>query len=387
MANYFPVALVNGTMEVMDSTTVVNPAFFPVSRSVQATSNSFATRLPDPYYFQTQSANVTVATNGVSSSLSVFTVPTRLEKQYYMSEGILEVASANAALAGPKISIDRANLGDGSFRIAGATSLSAISVFYQGSKDSKATASLATTIANNTAAPVLINGLFFNSTSQSSFTNTVYIETSASVSVTGRSGSVTYQHFLGLSSSLTPFSSSRAPLTLISGTLDGITGGDLITQSVLPATRSLWVTSSLLTRQVSSSVAGAWQTVFTLTGMQDGKKYLVNHYLKMVSSATGTAVWVRVVSGSNFNGFLLACGSSGNANITDNTAASSGSSAIVNTLTSGLVSTNVVGRLFLGEYTLVKAAGQNPTIDIVTEVNASTIYANSGSFVMWRLLE
>jgi hypothetical protein len=383
MANYPPVALVSGTIKVMDSTTVVNPAFFSVTRSVAATSNSFATLLPDPYFVQTQSANISVSTNNVSSSIMTFTVPTRQEKQYYMLEGILAVSSVSASVTGPKISLQRDNVDDGFFTIRTATSLTTVSVLNQGSADNTATASMATVVANNTPVPVNLRGVFFNSTSQGTFNNTIFIQPSASINVTSRSGSTFYAHFAGISSSLTPFTSSRAPIALLSGTLDSIAGGDLVTQSVLPPTSSYWVTSSLGT-QVTNSSNTAWVTVFTLTGMTDNKRYLVNYFIRCQAAATTTGVWLRAASGSNYTGLLYSL-SSGN-NSAPSIASSSGSAIITNTIPTGIPSANS-DRIFWGEYTVTKAAGSNPTIELQSEVNTSQVLVNSGSLVLWRLLE
>lgn len=384
MANYFPVALVNGTMDLMDATSVVNPAFFPVTKSVTATSNSFATLLPDPYFFQTQSADISIAVNNTSSSVMTFTVPTRQERQYYMSEGILGVSSANSTLTGPKISIQRANSGDGYFTIRTATSLTAASILNQGTADAMATASMATTVANNIPVPIQLKGFFSNSTQQGTFSNTIMIQTSASVSVTSRSGSLYYQHFVGFSSSLARVTSSQSPLSLISGTLDAIGSGDLITQSVLPPTRSLWVTASLSASVVTNSSNTAWATVFSLTGMTDNKNYLVNYFLRCEAAATTTGVWLRAASGSNYNGFMYSQPSANN-NVPD-TATSSGSVIIRNTIPTGVPSANSP-RIYYGEYTVTKAVGLNPSIEIQSEVNASQVLAQSGSFVMWRLIE
>jgi hypothetical protein len=259
-----------------------------------------------------------------------------------------------------------------------------VSFLNQGTADAIATASMATTVANNTPVPIGIRGFFSNSTSQGTFSNTILIQPSASVSVTSRSGSLYYQHFVGFSSSLAPFTSSRAPITLISGSLRSITSGDLISQSVLPATQSLWITASLSASVVTNSSNTTWATVFSLTGMTDNKRYLVNYFLRCESAATTTGVWLRAASGSNYNGFLYSQPSANNN--PPNIASSSGSAIITNTIPTGVPSANSP-RIYWGEYTVTKAAGLNPTIEIQSEVNASQVLAQSGSFAMWRLIE
>jgi hypothetical protein len=318
---------------------------------------------------------------GVSSSIGSFTVPTRIEKQYYILESILGGRSS-VTTAGPRISLDRANSGDGVFHTISATSLSGASVFNQGSKDATATSSMATIVAANTNVPIVQKGLLFNSTSTGTFRNILYVQNSGSATMTVASGSVFYQHFTGLSASLAPFTSSQSPLALISGTLDAIRGGDLITQSVLPPTASLWVTASL-SSTVTNSSNTSWVTAFTLTGMTDGKRYLVNFFVRCGTAATTTGVWLRAASGSNYNGIIYMFDSANNNFPTVGT--SSGSLIISNTFGTGRAS--IGPRIDFGEYTVTKAAGLNPTIEILSEVNASQVYMQSGSFVLWRALE
>jgi len=385
MANYFPVYLdiSTGSIKNTNNTYVLNPINFPTTRSVAATSNSFATLLPDPYLIQTQSSDVSIAVNGASSSVMTFSLPTRQEKYYYASEAILAVSSTSASRTGPRISIQRSNVGDGFFTIKSATSLTAISLINQGSADNMATASVATVVANNTPVPVGVKGIFLNSTTQGTFSNNIMVQTSASINVTSRSGSLFYNHFIGFSSSIAPISSSRAPIALINGTLDSIAGGDLVTQSVLLPTQSLWTTSSLSGSTITNTSNTTWVTVFTLTGMTDNKRYLVNYFLRCTSDATTTGVWLRAASGSNHTGFLYSQ-PSGNNSV--DIASSSGSALIENRIPTGVPSANSP-RIYYGEYTVTKTAGQNPTIEIMSEVNASQVLAQSGSFVMWRLLE
>jgi hypothetical protein len=383
MANYFPAALVNGTMDVMSSTTVVNPAFFPMSRSVAATSSSFATLLPDPYVFQTSSTDSTTNVAGTTQSVFNFSVPTRIEKQYYITEAILAGQSATAATTGPRVSVSRANLADGFFRITAATNLTSVAVRNQGSADAEATASMTTTIANNIPVPISIRGVFSNSTTNGNFSNTVKLDTTAGVQVSIKSGSTFYNHFVGISSSLAPFTSSRSPIALISGTLDSIAGGDLITQSVLPFTASYWTTASLAATVTNNSNT-AWVTAFTLTGMTDGNRYLVNYFIRCQAAATTTGVRLRAASGSNYTGLLYSI-SSGN-NSAPSIASSSGSTVLANTIPTGIPSANSP-RIFWGEYTVTKATGLNPTIELQSEVNASVVTVQTGSLVMWRALE
>lgn len=386
MANYFPIALVNGSIYNMDSTKVVNPAFFSVTRSIAPTSNSFATNLPDPYLFQTQSTEVSVSTNGVSSSVMSFTFPARQETQYYISEVLLRASSATFNRTGPRISIDRTNLSDGFFRIQAATGISTVIYLNQGTKDSRATASMTDTAASNYDVPIISKGLFFNSTNNINVNNTIYIETSASVNVTSKTGSIFYNHFVGFSSSLTPFTSNMAPIALISGTFDSITTGDLITQSVLPPTASYWFSSSLNT-QVTNTNTSSWTTIFTISGLTDNKTYLVNYFLKCQSAATTTGVHLRVASGSNYNGMLYSVSSGNNtAPSTVSNNPSLGTSQIQNTIPTGMPSANS-DRLFWGEYSVTKATGLNPTIELRSEVSGSRVLANSGSVVFWRLIE
>jgi hypothetical protein len=384
MANYFPLTLVSGTLDLMSKDSVVNPAFFPMTRSVAPTSGSFATLLPDSYYFQTNSVNSLTDVGNVTQSVFTFSVPTRIERQYYMTEALLGGQSIAAATTGPRVSVSRANLADGVFSIRAATNLTSVAVLNQGSADAETTASMTTTVANNIPVPIVLKGIFSNSTTNGIFNNTVKLNTvPAGVQVQIKSGSTFYNHFAGLSASLAPFTSSRAPISLISGTLDSIAAGDLINAASLPPTASYWLSSSLSTTITNSSSTN-WVTIFTLTGLTDNKRYLGNYFLKCEAAATTTGVHLRVASASNYTGLLYSL-SSGNNN-PPSISSSSGSGQIVNKIPTGIPSANST-RLFWGEYTFTKAAGLNPTVEIQSEVNTSQVLAQSGSVVLWRLLE
>jgi hypothetical protein len=169
--------------------------------------------------------------------------------------------------------------------------------------------------------------------------------------------------------------------------LNSIGGGDLITQSCLPATRSLWVNSAsaVLLTTVSTTSNTAWTTAFTLTGMTDGKRYLVNAFLRLSTSATATPIYVRAASGSNYNGVINT--SQGQTNNTPYAVStSSGSTAIVNRASAGISSANA-DRVYPSEWTVTKATGLNPTIEIQSGTAATNVYMQSGSMVFWRVLE
>jgi hypothetical protein len=383
MANYFPVIVESGSIKQMTNRYVIDPIHFYMTRSVSPTSGSYATRLPDPYYVQTSSADVTVTSNTVSSSVIPFSLKVRPETQYYIHESILAGRSATAATTGPRVSVERQNLTDGFFKIMAATSLTAVAIRNQGTADAQATASMTTTVANNVPVPIGIKGVFQQSTTTGTFLNTIKTVTAGGISTTIKSGSVSMNHFAGISSSVTPTTASSTPLTILSGTLDDIRGGNLVTASVLPLTATSWFTKSLVTPTagITSSVLNTWEQVF-FTGGTTGATYLVHFFLRCSSPATTTGVWVRTAGCLNYNGFIYTHPSSNNS---VHVSSSSGSNAIENRQATGIPSIDSP-RIFYGEYTFEKNANNN-TIDIMTEVNGSTITCTTGSFVMYRRID
>ncbi len=377
MASFYPL-IYNGTgIEQSYTSSVLNYVNFPVTKSVSA---SYNTRLPDSYYFYSQSADITTATNTVSASVFEFTVPNTLEQQYYAVDSVIGVQST-AGATGVRMGLQTQNNGDGCFGIkAGSTSLTAFVYRYQGTQDAFAFALPGTTLVANTTYPYNIKGWITNSTSSvGPFRNVVLIQSETNNNVTAESGSVFYPLYAGYSSSLTPVSSSYGSLSLSGSFIKAISGGDLVTQSVLPPLSTDWTSQSLAVNITTGSNV-AYQNLFTLTGLTTGTRYLVNFYLIAASPLTTTGVQVRAVTGSFYRGSIYAPSSATALSIQN----SADGDNITNLNTGWTV--NNAKALIWGEYTLVKTAN-DPQIQVRSEVSASVVTVFSGSVVYYRAIE
>lgn len=375
MADFFPLFLDNGTIEVTTPSHVLNYMHFSSSLSASA----YLTTLPDPYYFQTQSADISNAVSTTSSSIFNFTLPATIEQQYYATNTILRVASSNAATTGVRVGLQGANNADTSVIQKVASSLTAFTIRNLGTADAFTFALPTVMPANNAFAPAYVQGILRNSTT-SSFNNVVLIQPSTNVSVTAGSGSIHYNQFIGYTSSLTPITSSFGPLSLSGSYIKVISGNDNVTQSVLPPTESLWFSQSLAAN-VSTTSNTTYSNIFNVAGLTDGITYLVNLFIIAQSAATTTGVQIRAISGSFFNGTIYVPTSATAYGITSSLYGND----IPNSATAFPAAN--ADRLIWGEYTFIKTGSfATHSVQIRSEINASAVTAKSGSVIFYRAL-
>jgi uncharacterized delta-60 repeat protein len=169
----------------------------------------------------------------------------------------------------------------------------------------------------------------------------------------------------------------KSPLYFNSGSLNTVSGSDTITQSFLPSTSSLWLSQSLATTVVNTSNT-VYATVFTLTGLTTGQRYLANLYMIGSSAISTVGFRMRVVTGSQYMGTLWTPIST-TAPAIQNSANGDNITSIIATSwpTSG-------GKYLVhGEYTFVKGA-TDPQVQILTEGNGTAVRAFSGSVIFYR---
>lgn len=376
MADFYPLFYNGVGMEETFTSSILNIVNMPVTRSISA---SYNTRMPDSYYFYSQSADITTATNAVSASVFEFTVPNTLEQQYYLVDSVIGVQST-AGATGVRMGLQTQNNGDRALAIkAGSTSLTAFVYAYQGTQDAFAFALPGTTTVANTTYPYNIKGWITNSTaSVGPFRNVVLVQSETNNNVSTQSGSLFYPLYAGYSSSVAPISSSYGSLSLSGSFIKAISGDDLVTQSVLTPVTTGW-TSQSLTVNIATGSNVAYQNLFTLTGLTTGVRYLVNFYLIAQSPLTTTGVQVRAVTGSFYRGSIYAPSSATALSIQN-----SADGADITNLNTGWTVNNEKA-LIWGEYTLVKTAN-DPQIQVRSEVSASTVTVFSGSIVFYRPL-
>ena len=376
MANYFPLFLDTGSIEVTNFGAVLNYINFPVTFSASA---SYLTRLPDPYYFQTQSTDLTNASSATSTSLFEFTLPNTREQYYYTTDVLLGVQST-AGGTGVRVGLQTQNNADGILALkAGSISLTAFTYLYKGSQDNFTFVLPGTTTATNTTYPSQVKAILTNSTAGvGNFRNVVLLQSETANTVTAMSGSIVYNQYIGYSSSLQPVSSSQSPLIYSGSRLTVLESTDLLTQSILPTTQSLWISQSLVAN-VTTTDAVAYSNVFTLPGLLTNQRYLVNFYLIGASAATTTGLQVRVVTGSFYRGSTYSPTSATALAIQN----SEDGTNITNLSTAWPV-TNTKALVY-GEYTFMKGA-TDPAIQVRSEIDGSAITVFSGSAVFYRLL-
>lgn len=381
MAEYFPLVLLTGTNPVTGSIVqtnnryVIDPMFFSASLVV---SRSFQTTLPDPYYFITNSVDLTDSSNqSLTAQLATFRMVARFERYYYLTNALLGIRSA-ATATGIRLAFSR-TANSGFFVLkSGALSLTAFTYLFQGSLDIQAFLAAGSTTATNTNYPAYLQGIIFNPNKSTDTSNTILIQSETNQTVTMASGSLWYQTFTGYSSSLNP-TQSGFPLILSSSNIAVVPTGDTVTQSVLFPTQSRWISQSLAAN-VTGALNATYNNLFTLTGLTTGQRYLVNFYLIASSPITTTGVQLRAVTGSAYRGTIYSP--------TSATAFSIQNSAdginIANNSTAW--QTNNAKRLAYGEYTFIKGA-TDPAIQVRTEISGSIVTIFSGSAVFYRSID
>jgi hypothetical protein len=376
MAAFFPLYYESGSIRSVPSSSLLNYLHFP---HFNAGGGLYVPSWNDPYYFISQSSNITNSSTTASSSIATFNLLAFPEKQYFTTDVILGVQSVNAA---SRIQTKLESNGDNFYTSKIASSLTAFSIYNKGSADTAVflTSSL---IAANTTYPSNIKGILAT-VPNSVFSSSLFLmSVTASQEVRAMSGSIWYNLYSGYSSSRAPSQSSAGALAISGSNIIALSrqaNQQVITSSVLlitPTGSNPW-TSSILGTAVNNASNTTFVQAFSLTGMTDNRTYLVNFYLYANSAATTTGFRLRAINGTNYRGSIYTPGTT----VTLPTA-NSQETGIIQTASLAFPTTSV-DRLVFGEYLVTKTAGTNPTIDIISEINTSNVQANVGSVAFWR---
>jgi hypothetical protein len=356
---------------------ILHPILFPVSTS----GNFYYTNLPDAILYFTSSQNAT-STSTVASTINTRSVKNFQNPQIYSPFYLLGTRTT-LATAGPTIRYESL----GHFSAGNITIASTLTALTRGNFGTvtKVGAVAAGLAAANTTYPSTMQGVVYGSTldnNRNICNHSIALASEDNVNtVTITSSSLYLDRFIGYSSSVAPITASYNPITVSGSNLINIPTNSTITGSIIFNTSSIWISQSLATNVVNTSNT-VYATVFTLTGLTNGKTYLVNFYLIARSAATGTGFRMRVLNGSNYRGSLFTP--------TSNTAYAIQNSADGNNITSVTATTWPTAnsdRLVYGEYSVTKAAGTDPQIQILSETNGTAVTAGSGSVVFYRVME
>jgi hypothetical protein len=376
MAQINPLFLSSGSITQMTSSlnTIIDYIHFPLSQS--GSSRIFTTNLPDPYLFASQSQIVSIATNTTSSSLYQYNIRNRVEKYFYSLDAIIGVSTTDLN-TGVRIGLQRSQRTNTVFNIRSPITLTSFTIACITVTSATVFVLPAGHAAANTIYPTHIRGLTSNTltSTTSSISNTYLIQPETDTLVSAATGSIFYNQFAGYSSSFAPTSS--IPIYLDSGSLKAVSGSDTIAQSFISPTSSLWLSQSLAT-DVANTSNTVYSTVFTLTGLTTGQRYLANLYMIGSSALATTGFRMRVVTGSQYNGTLWTP--------TSTTAPAIRNSENGDNITS-IIATNwpVANSKYLihGEYTFVKGT-TDPQVQIISETSGTAVTAVSGSVIFYR---
>lgn len=374
MAEYFPLSIKTGSISVTDNRELVDFIFLTSSFS----ASYYTTALPDPFIFYSNSVDITNTDSVTSSSLFTFSLPTRTETYYYTADALIGVRTS-AAATGVRVGLQKANNADGTAIIKVASTLTGYTLANIGTGTGTTFALPGSMAALGTKYPAIVKGLYENSTNIGDFNNQILLQSETANLVTADSRSIFYTEYAGYYLTGSNVTASYSPLRLDIGTMQEITGIDIITGSVLPSTSSLWLSQSLAT-QVSTTSATVYSNVFVVTNLTNGAPYLVNFYIIGRSAATTTGVQVRAVSGSNFNGSIYVP-SSATAIAIQNSA---GGTDITN-LALNFPAVNA-DRLIWGEYTFI-ANSTSHSIELRSETAGTAVSANTGSVIFFRRID
>lgn len=373
MPEQSPLFLDTGSIEKVSGNRIIDLIHFPVTASI---SSSYTTTLPDPYLFATMFSDITNSLSATSTSLFEFVVPSRLENYFYPHNSIVGV-STSAANTGVRIGLQKQNVADGIANIKVSSTLTAHTIACIGSQIGTTFALPASMVATTTIYPAFVKGLYNNSTTSSNVKNVILLQPETNNTVTARDASVSYNKFVGYSSSANLIIKKSIPLHLSTGSLKLISGSDTISASYLPPTSSLWLSQSLATNVANTSNT-VYATVFSLTGLEDNIRYLANFYIIGQSAAAATGFRMRVQNGSGYRGTLYIP--------TSTTAPAIRNSEDGTNITSIVAATWPTANtkyLVFGEYTFIKTAGTTPEIQILSENNGTAVTAFSGSVIFY----
>jgi uncharacterized delta-60 repeat protein len=194
MAQFRPLFLDTGSIEVVHGNRIVDFMHFPVTASNITTS--YNTLLPDPYLFTTTSVNITNAVNTTSSSLFQFRVPGRQEQYLYAHNSIIGVTTS-ATTTGVRIGIQRSQNADAFSNIKVSSTLTAHTIACVGTEIGTTFALPASMAAINTVYPCFVKGLYTDSRNVSIVNNVILLQPETNNTVTAFSGSVSYNKFSG----------------------------------------------------------------------------------------------------------------------------------------------------------------------------------------------
>lgn len=377
MAQFRPLFLDTGSIKIATGSSVIDYMHFPVTAS--NISSSYNTLLPDPYLVATMSVNITNAVSTTSSSLFEFIVPGRTENYFYAHNTIAGVQTS-ATTTGVRIGLQRSAPADAIANIKVSSTLTAHTIACVGSQVGTTFALPASMAAINTTYPCFVKGLYNNSTSSIPTSNIILLQPETNNIVTANSGSISYNKFIGYSSSAVIVNQKSVPLYLSTGSLKQISGSDTVTSSFLPVTSSLWLSQSLAT-SVANTSATAYANVFTLTGLTTGKRYLANLYLIGISAAAATGFRMRVATGSAYRGTLYTPTSTTAPAIQNSIDGSD-----ITSITAGTWPTLNTKFLVYGEYTFIKGA-TDPQVQILSETAGTAVTATSGSIIYYRAID
>jgi len=376
MAELNPLFLSSGLIRQITSSlnTVVDYIHLPVTQS--GSSGIFTTNLPDPYLFASLSADITSNNASINTTLYQYNIPNRVENYFYSSDALIGVSTTNP-IVGARVGLIRSQLANIAFNTKSASTLTGFTFLNVTTQANTVYVITPGHAAANTIYPTHIKGLTSNilTNSQSSISNTYVLQPENNTRVSASAGSVFFNQFAGYSSSFTPTSS--IPIYFNSGSLNIASGSDTITPSFLPPTSSLWLSQSLATSVVNGSVFN-YATIFTLTGLTTGQRYLVNLYIIGASAATDNGFRMRVIQGSQYVGTLW-------------TPISTTAPAIQNSENGDSITSITAGNwpvangryLVYGEYTFIKGA-IDPEVQILPEFSGVSVAAISGSVIFYR---
>jgi hypothetical protein len=383
MAIYFPLFLSSsGYIKTTTAANVLDYRFF----NVTGAANPYSSSLPDTFYVQT--ASLDVNNLGTTNQVEVINFPVQAlkEKAYFLTRAIVGARTATAAQE-PRVGLTVATATDGLSALEHPSSLTALQYRFYGSADTLAENTSATT---NAAANTNYGDHIYAITQQSSPTtnmsNKVILVAGGGATVTADAGT-TYMsnEFFGLSSSVTPSVSVLDPLTLSGSAstsrIKVIGAGDTLSESVLPPTSSLWQSQSLATA-LSTTDAVNYTTIFTLTGLVNGGRYLVNCYLAGRSPATATTIDFLVSNASNHIGTIWTPETATTyefRNGADGTEIRSEAAAT-------FAAANA-DRLIRMEYTFNKISASDPTIAFRSETAGTSVTIQAYSMVFYRRID
>lgn len=382
MAKVFPLYL-SGSGRLVETTAghLIDYRYFGVSGS----ANGYSSSLPDTFYVTTASADVNnpgLTTTQVE--VMRFDLPARKEKAYFMTNAIIASRTATAAQE-PRIGLTVAAATDGITMLEHASSLTALQYRWYGSADTPAENTSATTNPTaNTNYPDHIYAITENSSPTVDMSNKIVIVAGAGATVTADAGnSHMSNEYFGISSSVAPLTAPQSSLYLSGSRTSVIKSGDTIDDSILPPTASLglWVSQSLASPLTNTS-STVYTTIFTLTGLVDGARYLVNCYLAGQTAATTTTIDIRVQNANNHNGTIWTPETDTTYEILNSADGTSMVSEAAVTFSSVANS----DRLIRLQYTFTKAAGSNPIIQFKSETGTQ-VTISAFSVVFYRRID